>query len=139
LLRCNEHFQVEGARGGRIYAAGDVIGFPALASVAMEQGRVAACHAFDLKYKTGVAPQFPYGLYTIPEVSMIGETEESAHKKGLAFEVGRALYKHNARGQIVGDLDGIVKLIFEVPSKRLLGVHILGERATELVHIGAMV
>jgi NAD(P) transhydrogenase len=139
LLRCDEHFRVEGARGGRIYAAGDVVGFPALASVAMEQGRVAACHAFDLKYKQKVASQFPYGLYTIPEVSMIGETEESAKKKGIDYEVGKAMYRDNARGQITGDLDGMVKLIFEAKTKKLIGCHILGERATELVHTGQAV
>lgn len=138
LLRCDEHFRVEGARG-RIYAAGDVVGFPALASVAMEQGRVAACHAFELKYKQKVASQFPYGLYTIPEVSMIGETEESAKKKGIDYEVGKAMYRDNARGQITGDLDGMVKLIFEAQTKKLIGCHIIGERATELVHTGQAV
>jgi NAD(P) transhydrogenase len=135
LLHTDEHFCVQ----GRVYAAGDVVGFPALASVAMEQGRVAACHAFDIRYKTKVASQFPYGLYTIPEVSMIGETEESAKKKGLDFEVGRARYCDNARGQIVGDLDGMVKLIFDAKNKKLYGVHIIGERATELVHTGQAV
>ena len=105
LLKIDEHFRVAGVAGGRIYAAGDVIGFPALASVAMEQGRVAACHAFGIEYKQKVASQFPYGLYTIPEVSMIGETEESAKKKGIDYEVGRARYGDNARGQIVGDVD----------------------------------
>ncbi len=139
LLRCDEHFRVAGARGGRIYAAGDVVGFPALASVAMEQGRVAACHAFGIDYKQKVASQFPYGLYTIPEVSMIGETEESAKQKGIDYEVGRARYRDNARGQIVGDLNGMVKLIFAAADRKLLGVHILGERATELVHTGAAV
>jgi NAD(P) transhydrogenase len=139
LLKCNEFYQVEGTKDKRVYAAGDVIGFPALASVAMEQGRVAACHAFDLKYKQSVADQFPYGLYTIPEVSMIGETEESARKKGINYETGRAYYRDNARGQICGDLDGMVKLIFDAGSKKLLGVHIVGERATELVHIGGTV
>jgi NAD(P) transhydrogenase len=139
LLKCNEHFQVDSAKGGRIYAGGDVVGFPALASVAMEQGRVAACHAFEISYKKSVASMFPYGLYTIPEVSMIGETEESAKKKGIDYECGRAFYKDNARGQIVGDLDGMVKLIFEAKTKKLIGVHILGERATELVHVGGQV
>jgi NAD(P) transhydrogenase len=105
----------------------------------MEQGRVAACHAFDIKYKTQVASMFPYGLYTIPEVSMVGETEESAKKKGIDFETGRAFYKDNARGQICGDLDGMVKLVFEAATKKLLGVHVVGERATELVHIGQAV
>jgi NAD(P) transhydrogenase len=139
LLKVDEHFRVLGARGGRIYAAGDVIGFPALASVAMEQGRVAACHAFDIKFKTKVASQFPYGLYTIPECSMIGETEAAARKKGLDVEVGIARYRDNARGQIVGDLDGMVKLVFQARDKKLLGIHIVGERATELIHIGQMV
>jgi NAD(P) transhydrogenase len=139
LLKVDEHFRVLGVPGGRIYAAGDVIGFPALASVAMEQGRVATCHAFDIAYKQKVASQFPYGLYTIPEVSMIGETEESARKKGLDVEVGRARYGDNARGQIVGDVHGLTKLVFDARDKRLLGVHIIGERATELVHIGAAV
>jgi NAD(P) transhydrogenase len=139
LLRCDEHFRVVGARGGRVYAAGDVIGFPALASVAMEQGRVAACHAFGIEYKQKVASQFPYGLYTIPEVSMIGETEESAKKKGIDCEIGRARYRDNARGQIIGDLNGLVKLVFAAADRKLLGVHVLGERATELVHIGAAV
>jgi NAD(P) transhydrogenase len=139
LLKVDEHFRVAGVAGERVYAAGDVIGFPALASVAMEQGRVAVCHAFGIEYKQKVASQFPYGLYTIPEVSMIGETEESAKKKGLDFEVGRARYGENARGQIVGDISGIVKLVFDARDKKLLGVHIIGERATELVHIGQAV
>jgi NAD(P) transhydrogenase len=138
LLKCDEHFAVAGARG-RIYAAGDVIGFPALASVAMEQGRVAACHAFGIEYKQKVATQFPYGLYTIPEVSMIGETEESAKKKGLDVEVGRAFYRNNARGQIVGDTSGMIKLVFAAADRKLIGVHIIGERATELVHVGQAV
>jgi NAD(P) transhydrogenase len=139
LVKCDEHFAVAGVKGGRVYAAGDVIGFPALASVAMEQGRVAVCHAFGLEYKQKIASQFPYGLYTIPEVSMIGETEESAKKKGLDVEVGRARYRDNARGQIVGDLSGLTKLIFDARDKKLVGVHIIGERATELVHVGAAV
>src|SRR5262252_8547462 len=105
----------------------------------MEQGRVAACHAFGIEYKQKVASQFPYGLYTIPEVSMIGETEESARKKGIDYEVGRARYRDNARGQIVGDLGGLVKLVFAAGDRKLLGVHVLGERATELVHTGAAV
>jgi len=139
LLHVDDQFRVAGVAGGRVYAAGDVIGFPALASVAMEQGRVAACHAFGIEYKQKVASQFPYGLYTIPEVSMIGETEESAKKKGLDYEVGRARYGDNARGQIVGDVNGLVKLVFDARDKKLLGVHIIGERATELVHTGAAV
>src|SRR5262249_19250475 len=120
LLRTDEHFRLLGARGGRVYAAGDVLGVPALASGALEPGRVAACHAFEIAYKQKVASQFPYGLYTIPEVSMIGETEESAKNKGLDYEIGRARYRDNARGQIVGDLNGLVKLVFDARDKRLL-------------------
>ncbi|MEO6950874.1 MAG: Si-specific NAD(P)(+) transhydrogenase [Polyangia bacterium] len=139
LLKVDEHYALVGPSGGRIYAAGDVIGFPALASVAMEQGRVAACHAFDLSYKRSVAKMFPYGLYTIPEVSMVGETEESATQKGLSFEVGRARYGDNARGQIIGDTTGMVKLLFTIPDRKIIGVHVLGERATEIIHTGMAV
>jgi NAD(P) transhydrogenase len=132
----NEHFQTSAAH---VYAAGDVIGSPALASVSMEQGRVAMCHAFDLSYKTRVSPLTPFGVYTIPEISMAGATEDQLSKAGVEFEVGRARHEHNARGQITGERDGLLKLLFEVPSKKLLGVHIIGEDATELIHIGEMV
>ncbi len=132
----NEHYQTTAPH---IYAAGDVIGFPALASTSMEQARVAMCHAFDLKYKTRVAPIFPLAIYTIPEVSMAGETEESCREKGIDYCVGRALYRHNARGQIIGDLAGQLKLVFRASDKTLLGVHIIGEAASELVHVGLMV
>jgi NAD(P) transhydrogenase len=132
----NEHFQTSAAH---VYAAGDVIGSPALASVSMEQGRVAMCHAFDLEYKTKVSDLTPFGVYTIPEISMAGATEDQLNTAGVHFEVGRARHENNARGQITGERDGLLKLIFEVPSKRLLGVHIIGEGATELIHIGEMV
>ncbi len=122
-----------------IYAAGDVIGNPALASVSMEQGRVAACHAFGLPYKTHVAPLTPFGVYTIPEISQVGATEEELKAKGTPYEVGRARYEQNARGQIIGESDGTLKLLFDPTTKKLLGVHIIGDRATELVHIGQMV
>jgi NAD(P) transhydrogenase len=122
-----------------IFAAGDVIGWPSLASTAMEQGRVAICHAFGFSYKKAMAPLFPYGLYTIPEVSMVGDTEEDARKKGHDVEVGRAFYRDNARGQIVNDQEGLVKLVFDAKDRKLLGVHILGERATELIHLGQAV
>jgi NAD(P) transhydrogenase len=138
-LKVDEHFGVVGARGGRVYAAGDVIGFPALASTSMEQGRVAVCHAFDIAYKKRVSEHLPLGIYTIPEVSMIGESEQTAAAKGIDVAVGRARYRDNARGQIVGDLDGMLKLVFRADDRRLLGVHIVGERATELVHCGQMV
>lgn len=122
-----------------IYAAGDVIGFPALASTSMEQGRVAVCHAFGLKYKQRVASLLPMGIYTIPEISAAGESEESCKEKGIEYYVGRASYANNARGHIVGDTTGLLKIIFAPAGRRLLGVSMIGESATELIHIGMMV
>ena len=119
-----------------IYAVGDVVGFPALASTSMEQARVAMVHGFDLKYKTDIAHILPYGVYTIPECSMAGETEESLKEKGIDYVVGRARYSANARGQIIGDNEGFLKLLFEFEQMTLLGVHIIGEQASELVHVG---
>jgi NAD(P) transhydrogenase len=135
-IKVNEHYQTSVAN---IYAAGDVIGFPALASTSMEQGRVAICHAFGIKYKERVSPWLPFGIYTIPEVSSIGETEESCKEKKLAYEVGKARFANNARGQIMGDEAGLVKLVFDPSKLKVLGVHIIGERASELIHIGQMV
>lgn len=132
-LAVNEHFQTAVPH---IYAAGDVIGFPALAATSMEQARVAMCHAFDLKYKTGVSPLLPMAVYTIPEIAAVGETEETAKQRGIDYCVGRALYRGNARGQITGDLSGLVKLVFAREDLRLLGVHVLGEMASELIHVG---
>jgi NAD(P) transhydrogenase len=122
-----------------IYAAGDVIGFPALASTSMEQGRVAVCHAFGLQYKQRVASLLPMGIYTIPEISAAGETETSCKEKGIDFCVGRAHYENNARGHIVGDTSGMLKLIFSRVDRKLLGVSVIGESATELIHIGMIV
>src|SRR5580704_17266158 len=121
-----------------IYAAGDVIGFPALASTSMEQGRVAVCHAFGFQYKQRLASMLPMGVYTIPEISAVGETEQSCKEKGIDYEVGRARYPNNVRGQIVGDRTGLMKLIFKKTDRRLLGVQIIGENATELIHLGMM-
>lgn len=135
-LTVNERYQTAIPH---IYAAGDVIGFPALAATSMEQARVAMCHAFDLKYKTRVAPVFPLAVYTIPEVAMAGETEETCREKGIDHCVGRALYRANARGQITGDLAGQIKLVFRASDKALLGVHIIGAAASELIHVGLMV
>ena len=118
-----------------IYAAGDVIGPPALASTSMEQGRLAMCHAFNIKYKTKLAPILPAGIYTIPEISQVGETEESCKQKGIPYVVGRNRYGQHGRGQIIGDVEGIVKLIFSAPDGKLLGAHVMGEIASELVHI----
>jgi len=122
-----------------IYAAGDVIGFPALASTSMEQGRVAVCHAFGLKYKQRVASLLPMGVYTIPEISAAGETEESCKEKKIDYCVGRARYENNARGHITGDTAGMLKLIFARADRKLLGVSMIGESATELIHVGMMV
>ncbi|MBV8050530.1 MAG: Si-specific NAD(P)(+) transhydrogenase [Acidobacteriaceae bacterium] len=122
-----------------IYAAGDVIGFPALSSTSMEQGRVAVCHAFGFKYKQRVAAMLPMGVYTIPEISAVGETEESCREKKIDYCVGKALYSNNVRGHIIGDLAGMLKLIFSRSDKKLLGVSIIGESATELIHIGMFV
>jgi NAD(P) transhydrogenase len=122
-----------------IYAAGDVIGFPALASTSMEQGRVAVCHAFGFKYKQRVASMLPMGIYTIPEISAAGETEESCKEKKIDYCVGRALYANNARGHIIGDTAGMLKLVFARADKKLLGLSIIGESATELIHIGMQV
>jgi NAD(P) transhydrogenase len=136
LLAVNERYQTSVPH---IYAAGDVIGFPALASTSMEQARVAMVHAFDLpKYKTRVAPVFPLAVYTIPEIAMAGETEESCRQNKIDYCVGRGFYRTNARGQISGDLSGEIKLVFRYPDKRLLGVHVIGEIAAELVHIGLL-
>jgi NAD(P) transhydrogenase len=119
-----------------IYAAGDVIGFPALASTSMEQARVGVCHAFGFTYKRQLGELLPYGIYTIPEVSAVGFSEEDAKAKGIETVCGKALYKLNARGKICGDTDGMVKLVFERPTRKLIGAHVIGDRATELVHIG---
>jgi NAD(P) transhydrogenase len=119
-----------------IYAAGDVIGFPALASTSMEQARVAVCHAFGFTYKRQVSHLQPFGIYTIPEVSYVGFSEEAAREKGVDAVVGRAFYRDNARGKIIGDKDGVIKLVVERSTRKLLGCHCIGERASELVHIG---
>ena len=121
-----------------IYAVGDVIGFPSLASTSMEQGRIAACHAFG---ESAQAPPefFPYGIYSVPELSIIGMTEEEARAKGIAYECGIARFRETARGQIMGLSSGFMKMIFALDTRRLLGVHIVGEGATELIHIGQAV
>ncbi len=121
-----------------IYAAGDVIGFPALASTSMEQARVAMVHAFNLAYKDHVSAILPLAVYTVPEIAMVGLTEEACKKQNVAYLVGRTDSENNARGQIIGD-QGMLKLIFSPTDKKLLGVHIIGEMASELVHLGAQV
>jgi NAD(P) transhydrogenase len=133
LISVNEHYQ---SAVPHIYAVGDVIGFPALASTSMEQARIAMSHAFDLKFKERMASILPYGIYTIPECSMAGESEESLTKAGVPYVAGRAYYKTNARGEIIGEQDGFLKLLFTADDMKLVGVHIIGEQASELVHIG---
>ncbi len=134
-FKVNEFYQTAQPH---IYAVGDIIGFPALASTSMEQGRLAACHAFGVEAKS--KPElFPYGIYTIPEISMVGKSEEELTKEGVPYEIGKAQYKEIARGQILGDENGLLKLIFHAETRELLGVHIIGEGATELVHIGQAV
>ena len=121
-----------------IYAAGDVIGFPSLASTSMEQGRIAACHAFDVP--TPTAPEhFPYGIYAVPEISTVGLTEAQAREKGIAYEVGIARLREVSRGHIMGLENGMMKLLFALHDRRLIGAHIVGEGATELIHIGQAV
>ncbi len=134
-LKVNEFYQTDVPH---IYATGDVIGFPGLASTSMEQGRLAVCHAFHVAQST-LPKVLPYGIYTIPEISTVGKTEEELTKEGVPYEIGRAFYKEIARGQIVGDLEGLLKLIFHRTTMELLGVHIIGDGATELVHIGQAV
>lgn len=122
-----------------IYAAGDVIGFPALASTSMEQARAAVIHAFDLEYKEKLAPFLPFAIYAIPEISSVGLTEDDCREKDIDYLIGRAYYEDNARGQIIGDLSGIFKLVFSPADKKLLGAHIIGEQAAELIHVASHV
>jgi NAD(P) transhydrogenase len=132
----DEQFQT---KVGHIFAVGDIVGFPSLASVSMEQGRIAAARAFD-DHKTSSNPSFyPYGIYTIPEISFIGKTEEQLTDEDVPYEVGMAYYRETARGQIRGDTTGRLKLLFHRDTREVLGVHIIGEGASELVHIGQAV
>ena len=134
-LKVTENYQTEVPH---IYAVGDVIGFPSLASTSMEQGRLAACHALGIEAKS-VPELFPFGIYAIPEISMVGPNEQELTEQGIPYEVGRANYKEIARGQIIGDRTGLLKLLFHLDTHELLGVHIIGEGASELVHIGQAV
>jgi len=135
-IAVDEHYRT---KVDHIYAVGDVVGFPALASVSMEQGRIAAARAFDDGLATSNPGFYPYGIYTIPEISFIGKTEEQLTDEDVPYEVGMAYYREVARGQIRGDTTGRLKLIFHRDTRKVLGVHIIGEGATELVHIGQAV
>jgi len=131
----NEYFQTTVPH---IYAAGDVIGFPALASTSMEQGRLASCHMFGRPGKM-LPNLIPYGIYSIPEISMVGQTEEDLTRSRTPYEVGLARYSELAKGQMLGDEHGLLKLLFDPTSLKLLGVHVIGDRAAEIVHIGQAV
>src|SRR5262249_35638390 len=121
-----------------IFAVGDVIGFPSLASVSMEQGRIAAGHALGVPLRTNPAT-YPYGIFTIPEISFVGKTEEKLTQEDVPYEVEVAYYRERARSQIRGDTTGRLKIIFHRETKQVLGVHIIGEGASELLHIGQAV
>ena len=135
-IAVNEHYQT---KVEHIYAVGDVVGFPSLASVSMEQGRIAAARAFDDHATTSNPSFYPYGIYTIPEISFIGKTEEQLTNEDVPYEVGMAYYRESARGQIRGDTTGRLKLVFHRDTRKVLGVHIIGEGASELIHIGQAV
>lgn len=134
LVQVGRHFQT--TEQPHIYAAGDVIGPPALAATGIEQARVAVCHAFDTTYRADIAPLLPTGIYTIPEASLVGETEATLREQKVEYLVGRARYADLPRGDIIGDQTGFLKLLIRRDDHRILGVHVLGEHATEIVHIG---
>ena len=134
-LTVNDHLQTSIPH---IYAAGDVIGFPALASTSMQQGRHASCHAFGCPDRTDTS-LLPYGIYAIPEISMVGRNEEELKQDNVPYGVGIARYKEIARGQLIGDETGMLKMLFHRHTRHLLGVHAIGEGATELIHIGQAV
>src|SRR5579864_4511472 len=134
-LTVNENFQTSVPH---IYAAGDVIGFPSLASSSMEQGRLAGLHMFGKPASDG-KKRLPFGIYSIPEISMVGQTEEELTKAKIPYEVGRARYEELVKGQMLGDENGMLKLLFHPETLKLLGVHVIGERAAEIVHLGQAV
>jgi NAD(P) transhydrogenase len=134
-LSVNENFQTVVPH---IYAAGDVIGFPALASTSMEQGRLASSHMFG-KPSSMSTNLIPYGIYAIPEISMVGATEEELTRRKAPYEIGLAHYSELAKGQMLGDENGLLKILFDPDTLKLLGVHIIGDRAAEIIHIGQAV
>ena len=134
-LKVNERLQTAVPH---IFAAGDVIGYPSLAATSSEQGRLAACHAFGMKAEP-MSANFPIGIYAVPEISMVGENEQNLTMKKVPYEIGMARYREIARGHIMGDDSGLLKLLFHRKSRQLLGVHAIGSGATEMVHIGQAV
>jgi NAD(P) transhydrogenase len=136
LILVNENYQTSIPN---IYAAGDVIGFPALAGTSMEQARIAIDHAFDKGNQEHLSPVLPLAVYAIPEISMVGVTEDECKTKNIPYLIGRGSYEDNARGQIIGDMSGMIKLVFSPTDQKLLGAHIIGEQASELIHIASHV
>jgi len=134
-IAVNEHFQTSVPH---IFAVGDLIGRPALASTGMEQGRAAVLHAFGGEQHI-TAENLPMAVYTIPEISYVGKTEKEVQQENIPYLVGRAFFKDSARGQIIGDAQGLLKLVVDTRNEKLLGVHIVGEQASELIHIGQLV
>lgn len=134
-LKVNPAYQTDVAH---IYAVGDVVGFPALASTAMEQGRLAVCHAFGVP-TCSIPELFPIGIYAVPEISMVGRTERQLTDAGIPYEAGIAQYQEIARGQLLGDNQGMLKLLIHQENHQILGVHAIGTGATELIHIGQAV
>jgi NAD(P) transhydrogenase len=134
-LKVNEFFQTAVSH---IYAAGDVIGFPALAATSMEQGRLATAHMFGAPFRRE-ASLLPYGIYTIPEIAMVGQTEEQLTAATMPYETGVARYEELAKAEMLGDRTGMLKLLFHPETRKLLGIHAIGQRATEIIHIGQAV
>jgi NAD(P) transhydrogenase len=134
-IAVNEFFQT---KVPHIYAAGDVIGFPALASTSMEQGRLASCHMFGA-YCESRPHTIPYGIYTIPEISMVGKTEQELTEGKVPYEIGVAKFEELAKGQMLGLDAGLLKILFDPKTRKVLGVHVFGERATEIIHVGQAV
>ncbi|MGI8783623.1 MAG: Si-specific NAD(P)(+) transhydrogenase [Acidobacteriota bacterium] len=134
-IAVNEYFQTTIPN---VYAAGDVIGFPALASTSMEQGRLASCHMFGLPCQC-YPDLLPFGIYTIPEISMVGKTEQELTEARIPYEVGIARFEELAKGQILGAEPGLLKILFDPAARNILGIHIIGEQAAELIHVGLAV
>lgn len=121
-----------------VYAVGDVIGFPALASTSLEQGRIAACHAFGLGEQR-MAETLPYGIFTVPEIGMVGKTEQQLSAEKVPYEIGIARFSEIERGKIIGDNSGVLKILFHRNTLQVLGIHIIGHNATELIHVGQLI
>ena len=133
FIAVDEHFRTSVSH---VYAAGEVVGAPARVPIAREQARMAVCHAYDLKFRERTSPVVPYAVYTIPEIAVVGVSEEEARARKLVYEVGRASFRATIRGQISGEVDGLLKIIFNPADQRVLGIAIIGDGAAELIHVG---